>query len=76
MCILVHIEQEITTLTKTIGPYASFFDKGRGPKHFKFLLEHFKGTKAMIRGHGEKSYICEVSGFRVYNISLKFCSCF
>ena len=55
--------------------YASFL-KGQGHQgiffsvkgtlwwNCKFLLEHFKGTKAMTRGHGDNRLgcLCEVSG--------------
>ena len=59
-----------------VGLFCFVFERARAPRRLslvkgtlwgncKFLLEHCKGTKAMVRGHGGKKCLCclhEVSG--------------
>ena len=66
------------------GLYALLFERARAPRHFllgkgmevencTFLLELFKGTKALTRGHGGNRLCClhEVSG--LHTPTSKYC---
>ena len=45
--------------------------KGTLCRNFKFLLEQFKGTKAIARGHGNHlCCLCEISGMMLYQLQV------